>query len=587
MVETNKIEQKVWGFINAISPYTRDYDYYLKTVSFLAYMTLVHGKKIIIDFKKHGEFNYALEKMFSSYKDNDYRIKNTLIEIIKASQIDHKNIGKQLDSFYHDLLDLEYDAILYVFEFMDYTDKSSKFTYEHASCITNREIAAIAVSVYNGKDITDLTCGRGVFLGEYAKKYNNCSFVGYDVNFMNTLLTRMRLILLGVKKFEIIEGSSLGIDRGPNDIYENVFADFPFSVKFFPNDINDNYSIKFPPTSPTKSDWNFIKTGLSILGHDSKMIAIMSEGCLYNTIDVEIRKFLIDNGFIESIISMPEGTLFNTKIAYSLVIFSRDNKKVKFIDASSKFNIIKRNKTIDADSIIQLINSKSKYSKDIDLKLINAKNCILSASRYVKSKKIDLVNPTKISEFGEVFRGYQISSNQIDALINEKGKGEYELLQLNNVENGEINNKLISISSPSKVIDKFLLKENDIIISSKSTNIKIALVEGIGNRKIFPAGSILVLRVDPKKINPKYLKVFLDSNTGRTLLNTIQTGAFIVSINSSALLDMEVSVPSIKEQKRIVDKYDELVFNYKTAMLSVDKIKNKLNNLYESELGGK
>lgn len=585
----SKTANELWQFISAERGYSHNLDYYLKTIAFLAYITNENKKKIVIDFKEHSAFNHGMEKLFRLY-DGDYRIQNTLIEIIKASQINHEDLGKAADRLYKHLLEQEYETQLYVFEYMDDTTNASKNGLGFNECITNKELARVSLNLFDNnknKKICDPACGRGVFLGEYVKEHKNVSVKGFDIEFMSTLLCRMRLIMLGVKDFDIVQSNVLYYEVKEDETYGNVFLDFPWMVKSDSNKIETKSRIDLPIASSTRSDWKFVKAALNMVSQNCKLIAVMNEGSLYNTIDTESRKFLIENGYIETIISMPQGTLLNTGAQYSLVVFSKNNKSVKYVDATSQFETIKRIKIVNVDGVLKLVNSSTKYTKEADIKAIREQNYNLSYGRYIKTKNIKLTNPTKIKEFAEVFRGYQISSSQIDNLIAEKEKGEYELLQLSNVENGEISDKLITISSPSKVIDKFLLKNDDIIISSKSTNIKIAIVDGVEKRKVFPAGSILVIRANQRKINPKYLKVFLDSNTGRSLLNSIQTGAVIVSINASALLEMEVSLPSLKEQERIADKYDELSFNYKSAVISANKIKDKLNGLYESEMGDK
>ena len=54
----------------------------------------------------------------------------------------------------------------------------------------------------------------------------------------------------------------------------------------------------------------------------------MSQRALINSIDTEIRKYFIENGFIEAIISLPERIFFETGIKTSLVVLSRDNSKL-------------------------------------------------------------------------------------------------------------------------------------------------------------------------------------------------------------------------------------------------------------------
>ena len=104
-----------------------------------------------------------------------------------------------------------------------------------------------------------------------------------------------------------------------------------------------------------------------------------------------------------------------------------------------------------------------------------------------------------------------------------------------------ISDNLLKINGNNNKYDRYLLKNGDVIISSKGTKIKVAVAD-IKNRKIIPNGNLLVLRLDTNKIEPYYLEAFLNSENGRLALEQIQTGAVIISINPSRVEQMKISM---------------------------------------------
>ena len=110
---------------------------------------------------------------------------------------------------------------------------------------------------------------------------------------------------------------------------------------------------------------------------------------------------------------------------------------------------------------------------------------------------------------------------------------------------------------------RYLINNNDVIITSKGTRIKIA-VANIGDRKIIANGNLIVLRVDSSKLNPYYLAMYLSSKEGNTILNRIQTGRMILSINPRKLADITISTIDLEKQNEVAKKYqclqEQLIF---------------------------
>ena len=126
---------------------------------------------------------------------------------------------------------------------------------------------------------------------------------------------------------------------------------------------------------------------------------------------------------------------------------------------------------------------------------------------------------------------------------------------ISDIEDGIISSDLKKIDGKENKYDRYLVQDKDLIISSKGTRIKIAVADNIGDRKIIANGNLIVLRVNQKELNPYYLEAYLNSSDGQTILNQIQTGSVIISINPSNLLNIKISMLPLEQQEKIGNKY--------------------------------
>ena len=106
-----------------------------------------------------------------------------------------------------------------------------------------------------------------------------------------------------------------------------------------------------------------------------------------------------------------------------------------------------------------------------------------------------------------------------------------------------------------KKYDKFVVEDGDIIITAKNTTIKSAIYRSNGDYKAILSGNLIAIRVNQKKINPYYLKAFIDSEKGEMAIKSIQTGTSIISINANSLRDMKISLLPEAEQENIGNEY--------------------------------
>jgi restriction endonuclease S subunit len=93
-------------------------------------------------------------------------------------------------------------------------------------------------------------------------------------------------------------------------------------------------------------------------------------------------------------------------------------------------------------------------------------------------------------------------------------------------------------------------------------------------------GSLIVIRCDKEKIDPTYLKIFLDSDLGTTQLRRIQTGTTVLSLNPSKLHGIIVPLPSLSKQLLISSSYKYKKANLKEVKDVVSQMEEEIDKKF-------
>jgi type I restriction enzyme M protein len=456
---------------------------------------------------------------------------------------------------------------------------------EHHTTINSISKLAIDLLNIEEKDrVVDLCSGYGLFLKELNKKNYNVQTTGIEINSSVAATSRIMQYLLN-KETNIINADVLKYEvKGK---YNKVFSEFPFNMRLNKETIKeyrDRYPIRLPSSS---GDSIFTLKILEFLEENGKAFILTTNGYLFRSQNKDLRKYLLEKKYIESIIQLPDRLLKNTGIPISIVILSKkDNNKIKMIDASRIYTQGKRNKILTDENIREILDIYKKEEHEVGLEEIIEKEYTLLPKRYAKN--IEFENSIKINEISEeIFRGVQIPSKKLNEMQTHDEDYDYEVLNVGDIDEFKINyDNLLKIQSTNKKYDKYLVKDKDFIMTIRGTTFKSAVVEIEDERKIIATGNIMVLRLDTNKVNPYYLKTFLDSKIGRKLLYSIETGSSLISISKKTLTNAEIPLLDLEDQKEIGNKFlayqDELKYYQKKEK----DIKDKLNTIYEDETGG-
>jgi type I restriction enzyme M protein len=237
------------------------------------------------------------------------------------------------------------------------------------------------------------------------KKNVRQGFFGQEINISTYNLCRINMFLhdIGFDKFDIAHGDTLTDPdpfHGDNAPFEAIVSNPPYSIKWAGDDnpllIND---IRFSPAGvlapKSKADLAFIMHSLSWLATNGTAAIVCFPGILYRRgAEQQIRKYLIDNNFVDCVIQLPANLFFGTTIATCIMVLSKSksNNNTLFIDASAEFVKITNNNKLTDENIAKIINTYTdKHDIDYFCKLVSNKDIAskeysLSVSSYVDQK---------------------------------------------------------------------------------------------------------------------------------------------------------------------------------------------------------
>ena len=169
---------------------------------------------------------------------------------------------------------------------------------------------------FEPKEVYDPTCGDGGLLcvfDDNVKKY------GQEINEQQLEVAKERLV-----NFEGICGDTLKNPAFKDKKFELIMANPPFSIKWEPFD-DERFNGLLAPKS--RADYAFIQHIIYYLNENGTAIVLDAHGILFRgNKEGMIRKWIIDNNFIEKIINIPAKTFIDTDIPTVMVIFKKNKK---------------------------------------------------------------------------------------------------------------------------------------------------------------------------------------------------------------------------------------------------------------------
>ena len=290
--------------------------------------------------------------------------------------------------------------------------------------------------------VYDPACGSGSLLLKAVKILGRDAvtngFFGQEINITTYNLCRINMFLhdIGFDKFDVeCEDTLTNPQHWDDEPFELIVSNPPYSIKWAGDDnpllINDP---RFAPAGvlapKSKADMAFIMHSLSWLASNGTAAIVCFPGIMYRGgAEKKIRKYLIDNNFIDCVIQLPSNLFFGTSIATCIMVMKKGKKdnKVLFIDATNECIKVTNNNKLTAENIDKIVDTyagrsvNDHFSYLADYNEVASNDYNLSVSTYVEAEdtreKIDIIKLN--AEIAEIVTREQVLRDEIDKIIAE------------------------------------------------------------------------------------------------------------------------------------------------------------------------
>lgn len=375
--------------------------------------------KIIGELAKANDLNGIItvadfndDEKLGKGKDKVDRLSN-LIEIFENEALDFSGNRAEND----DILGDAYEYLMRHFATESGKSKGQFYTPAEVSRIMAKVIG-IDKSKSQSDTVYDPTCGSGSLLLKAANESpHGLSIQGQENDNATRALAVMNMWLHGNVDSVIVQGNTLSDPWFKDDktgllqTFDYAVANPPFSNKNWSNGLdaeNDIYKrfegFGIPPKK--NGDYAFLLHFIKSLKSKGKGAIILPLGVLFRgNAEADIRKSIIDRGYIKGIIGLPANLFYGTGIAASIIIIDKEDaehrKGIFIIDAGKGFmkdGNKNRLREQDIHEVVDVFNKQlpiPKYSRLVPLSEINGEknDYNLNIPRYIDTKeKEDIQN---------------------------------------------------------------------------------------------------------------------------------------------------------------------------------------------------
>ena len=388
-----------------------------------------------------SEINLGSEKLGKTYTDRNAKLCTIITRIAEG-------LAKSFTD--SDTLGDAYEYLIGQFAAGSGKKAGEFYTPQRISNILSAIVALDGQEPKTGKrrqlaSVMDFACGSGSLLLNVRKQMGPRGIgriYGQEKNITSYNLARMNMLLHGVKdsEFEIYHGDTLTNDwdmlretnpaRKPR--FDAVVANPPFSYRWNPNEaLGEDVRFKNYGLAPkSAADFAFLLHGFHYLKDDGVMAIILPHGVLFRGgVEARIRRKLLDDGHIDTVIGLPANLFYSTGIPVCILVLKKCKKSddVLFINASEHFERGKRQNNLSDEHIEEIIDTyqkrseKERYARRVGMNEIEANDFNLNISRYVSTAEpeveIDLSDTHK--KLVEIEKHIQESTAKHNAFLKE------------------------------------------------------------------------------------------------------------------------------------------------------------------------
>ncbi|MCH8540875.1 MAG: type I restriction-modification system subunit M [Opitutales bacterium] len=370
-----------------------------------------------------SEINLSSEKLGKNYEARNKKLTKIIAEIAKG--LDEFSTDK-------DTLGDAYEYLIGQFAAGSGKKAGEFYTPQQISSILSSIVTLDSQEPKTGKRnklnrVLDFACGSGSLLLNIKRQIEEAGgtigkIYGQEKNITTYNLARMNMLLHGVKdaEFEIYHGDTLENEwddfREENPAkkpaFDAVVANPPFSLRWDPGEATGkDIRFKNHGVAPkSAADFAFLLHGFHYLKEDGVMAIILPHGVLFRGgVEARIRKKLLEDGHIDTVIGLPANLFFSTGIPVCILVLKKCKKPddVLFINASEHYEKGKRQNMLATAHIEKIVETYQKrppkpierYARRVGMDEIQENDYNLNITRYVSTAEqeplIDLTETHK------------------------------------------------------------------------------------------------------------------------------------------------------------------------------------------------
>lgn len=534
----------------------------------------------LIYLYKYYDMDFAsLDKFLSSGKINNPGFQNTM----KAYTYE-----KYIQKFVSEKAYLDDDFLLGVAFFYD----EQKLYREDGAREDNESLNTLLAELLDCNNLERFSflqgnANPGRILLDMASKTSLLNYTAYAIDPDLMVVLQLRILLLQI----IRQDMELGGIIQPKELFENQLFDRILTMPLWRpssntmEDFPERTSLsklEVPESKIADGEWHEILFNLSLLDRNGKMVTLITNSTLANNLSVKTRQALIEKGYIESIIELPDRLLENTGIELYAVVLSYGNKGIKFLDASQFYTEQRRKKDIDVTTVLENLDNPE-VCRFESIESIAREGYNLLPKRY--TLKTNIIDGVPLGEICNISRGLVISSKELDDFVTDKDTG-VRYLYTKDADGDAVDYSQSPFIDVEKLKRKFTLLDNDTWLLGRTSPFRSNMLYVEGNDKLIANGNQFSITILPKYKNQyllPYLALYFNSKAGREQIERFAVGQLIKSLSLKDLKTLQIPRVSIERQREVVNRIQMIETQIKTIKEELKTLNGQKELIVEEE----
>ena len=426
----------------------------------------------------------------------------------------------------------------------------------------------------------------GRILVDMASRIPALNYTAYAIHPDLMIVLQLRALLLQI----IQNDMELGGIVHPNELVENQLFDRILTVPYWKPSSKTMES--FPERTSlsklnvheskfTDGEWHEILFNFNLLERSGKMVTLVTNSTLANNQNVLLRQALIENGYVECIVELPDRLLGNIGIELYAVVLSYGNKGVKFLDASQAYTEQRRRKDIDVPTVLEDL-ANPEICRFESIESIAREGYNLLPKRY--TLKTNITDGVPLGEICNINRGLVISSKELDDFVTDVDTG-VRYLYTKDADGDAVDYSQSPFIDVEKLKRKFTLLDNDTWLLGRTSPFRSNMLYVEDNDKLIANGNQFAITILPKYKNQyllPYLALYFNSKAGREQIERFAVGQLIKSLSLKDLKTLQIPKVSIERQIEVVNRIRMIETEIKTVKEQL-KILNQQKELIVEE----